>query len=59
MGWEMIRAGAVAKRVIKELEEMGVDIKNGATGALAASAKAAFAGRNLVSSSLTHTLPFT
>lgn len=47
MGWEMIRAGAVAKRVIKELEGMGVDIKNGSTGAIAAAAKAAFAGRVL------------
>eukprot|EP00956_Cyclotella_meneghiniana_P019253 scaffold32871_cov31-Cyclotella_meneghiniana.AAC.2 len=48
MGWEMIRAGAIAKLVIKELEGLGVDIKTGAeTDALAASAKAAFAGRVL------------
>lgn len=49
MGWEMIRAGAIAKLVIKELEGLGVDIKTGAgsNAALAASAKAAFAGRVL------------
>ncbi len=43
----MIRAGAVAKQVIVELESMGVDIKNGTTGDLAVAAKAAFAGRTL------------
>lgn len=47
MGWEMIRAGAIAKKVLTELEGLGVDIKTGATGALAESAKAAFAGRTL------------
>ena len=44
---EMIRAGAVAKQVIVELESMGVDIKTGTTGDLADAAKAAFAGRTL------------
>ncbi|KAL3775325.1 hypothetical protein HJC23_003146 [Cyclotella cryptica] len=47
MGWEMIRAGAVAKQVVSELKSMGVDISTGASGALAAQAKAAFAGRTL------------
>jgi hypothetical protein len=47
MGWEMARAGAIAKRVIDELTGLGVDIKTGATGALADAAKAAFAGREL------------
>jgi len=47
MGWEMIRAGAIAKKVLAELEGMGVDTKAGATGELAATAKAAFAGRTL------------
>jgi hypothetical protein len=43
----MIRAGAIAKQVIVELESMGVDIKTGATGDIADAAKAAFAGRTL------------
>ena len=43
----MIRAGAVAKKVIIELEELGVDIKTGATGTIAETAKAAFVGRTL------------
>ena len=43
----MIRAGAIAKQVITELEAMGVDIKDGATGDVAAAAKQAFAGRTL------------
>jgi alkaline phosphatase len=47
MGWEMIRAGAVAKKVLQELEGMGVDVKTGATGKLAKDAKAAFKGRTL------------
>lgn len=47
MGWEMIRAGAIAKQVIKELELMGVDVNNGSTGEVAEKAKAAFAGRSL------------
>ena len=38
----MARAGAVAKRVIVELESMGIDIKNGTTGEPADAAKAAF-----------------
>ena len=29
MGWEMIRAGAIAKRVLEELENMGCDPKTG------------------------------
>jgi len=29
MGWEMIRAGAIAKLVLDELEEMGCDTKTG------------------------------
>lgn len=47
MGWEMIRAGAVAKQIIAELEELGVDIKEGATGDIKSAAKEAFAGRTL------------
>mmetsp|Transcript_8174 Transcript_8174/g.12124 ORF Transcript_8174/g.12124 Transcript_8174/m.12124 type:complete len:191 (-) Transcript_8174:148-720(-) len=47
MGWEMIRAGAVAKKVLMELEDLGVDTSTGATGATAEAAKAAFAGRTL------------
>jgi hypothetical protein len=44
---EMIRAGAVAKQVIDELVGLGVNIKTGATGALASTAKDQFAGRTL------------
>ena len=44
---EMIRAGAIAKQVIVELEGLGVDIKTGATGAVATAAKAAFTNRTL------------
>jgi hypothetical protein len=44
---EMIRAGAIAKQVIVELEGLGVDIKAGATGTIAADAKAAFTNRTL------------
>ena len=29
MGWEMIRAGAIAKLVLEELEAMGCDTKTG------------------------------
>jgi len=47
MGWEMIRAGAVAKKVLMELEAMGCDTSNGCTGDVAAAAVAAFAGRTL------------
>ena len=43
----MIRAGAIAKQVIKELESMGIDVKNGATGQVAEDAKQAFVGRSL------------
>ena len=43
----MIRAGAIAKRVLKELESMGIDVKNGSTGEVADKAKEAFAGRTL------------
>jgi len=47
MGWEMARAGAIAKRVLDELTGLGVDTVNGSTGAVADAAKAAFAGRQL------------
>jgi len=43
----MIRAGAIAKKVIDELVALGVDIKKGATGDKATTAKAQFAGRTL------------
>lgn len=43
----MIRAGAVAKKVLEELEGMGCDTTTGCTGATADAAKAAFAGRTL------------
>lgn len=43
----MIRAGAIAKEVKKELEEMGCNPNTGCDGATAAAAKAAFAGRTL------------
>ena len=43
----MIRAGAIAKEVLAELEGMGCDTTNGCTGATADAAKAAFAGRTL------------
>ena len=43
----MIRASAIAKQVMKELEFMGVDVNNGSTGEVAEKAKAAFAGRSL------------
>ena len=42
-----VRAGAVAKRVLVELESMGIDTMNGSTGDVADAAKAAFAGRTL------------
>lgn len=46
MGWEMIRAGAIAKRVIAELGELGCDAVSGeCPDDLKESAKAAFAGR--------------
>mmetsp|Transcript_25312 Transcript_25312/g.31922 ORF Transcript_25312/g.31922 Transcript_25312/m.31922 type:complete len:683 (+) Transcript_25312:98-2146(+) len=47
MGWEMIRAGAVAKQVLEELEGMGCDTSQGCDGATAEAAMAAFAGRTL------------
>lgn len=47
MGWEMVRAGAIAKQVVAELKAMNVDIKAGATGDAATAAKAKFAGRRL------------
>jgi len=47
MGWEMARAGAIAKRVLDELTSLGVDTTNGSTGAVADAAKLAFAGRQL------------
>jgi hypothetical protein len=45
MGWEMVRAGAVAKKVIDELESLGCDIKVGCPGD--EGAIAAFASRTL------------
>lgn len=45
MGWEMIRTGAIAKKVIDELEGMGCDTKMGCPSM--AAAKTAFAGRTL------------
>jgi hypothetical protein len=45
MGWEMVRAGAVGKRVVDELTELGCDIAKGCSGNQAAIA--AFAGRSL------------
>jgi len=45
-GWEMVRAGAVAKAIIDELESMGCDTKFGCTS-MAEYAKAAFSGRSL------------
>jgi len=47
MGWEMARAGAIAKRVLDELKGMGVDTVNGSTGAVADAAMLAFNGRQL------------
>ena len=46
MGWEMIRAGAIAKQVMTELEGMGCDTKNGCPE-MAETAKATFEGRSL------------
>jgi len=46
MGWEMIRAGAIAKLIVKELEEdFGCDTKVGCPDN--AAAKASFSGRTL------------
>lgn len=43
----MIRSGAIAKRVIDELEVLGCDTKTGCTGDVADAAKSAFTGRTL------------
>jgi len=45
MGWEMNRAGAIARRVLEELEGLGCDTKTGCPDNDAA--KAAFQGRTL------------
>jgi alkaline phosphatase len=45
MGWEMIRAGAIARRVIDELENMGCDTKVGCPDL--SMAAEAFKGRTL------------
>jgi alkaline phosphatase len=45
MGWEMTRAGSIAKQVVAELKGYGCDIVNGCPSNTAASA--AFAGRML------------
>lgn len=45
MGWEMIRAGAIAKRVVEELEALGCNTKIGCPDH--ASAIAAFSNRTL------------
>jgi hypothetical protein len=46
-GWEMIRAGAIAKEIKEELMEMGCNPNTGCDGAAAVAAKAAFVGRTL------------
>jgi uncharacterized membrane protein YeaQ/YmgE (transglycosylase-associated protein family) len=45
MGWEMIRAGAIARKVVNELEELGCNIAAGCVGNTAAMAR--FEGRTL------------
>lgn len=45
MGWEMTRAGSIAKQVVAELKGYGCDIVNGCPTNTAASA--AFAGRTV------------
>jgi hypothetical protein len=45
MGWEMVRAGAIAKKVIDELESLGCDTKVGCPGD--EGAIAAFASKTL------------
>jgi hypothetical protein len=45
MGWEMVRAGAIARRVIDELEGMGCDTKTGCPDLTMAAE--AFKGRTL------------
>ena len=48
MGFEMVRAGAIAKQVVEELEGLGCDIQAGCEGTPeGTAARAAFAGRNL------------
>ena len=47
MGWEMIRAGAVAKKVIAELNEMGCYTEYGCEGKDAERAREKFANRTL------------
>ena len=47
MGWEMVRAGAIGKQVVDELESLGCDTRAGCTGDTADAAMAAFAGRTL------------
>jgi alkaline phosphatase len=47
MGWEMTRAGSIAKQVVAELKGYGCDIINGCPNNTAASA--AFAGRTVSS----------
>jgi hypothetical protein len=45
MGWEMVRAGAIARKVVNELESIGCDIAAGCVGNTAAMAR--FEGRTL------------
>jgi hypothetical protein len=45
MGWEMIRAGAIARKVVDELTSIGCDIAAGCVGNTAAQAR--FEGRTL------------
>jgi len=49
MGWEMVRAGAIARQVLDELEEMGIDTKNGNKDdtELVQKARERFVGRTL------------
>jgi hypothetical protein len=48
MGWEMVRAGAIVRQVLNELEGLGVNTQTGAqTDELARKAKDAFEGRTL------------
>lgn len=48
MGWEMIRAGAIAKLVLAELEDMGCDTKTGCPNSDVGDAvMEVFAGRTL------------
>lgn len=48
MGWEMVRAGAIARRVLNELEALGIDTKKGSPGTpQAAAALNAFRNRTL------------